>query len=297
MKIQPVNSYNNSQQISHKRGIKSLNAFNPISRYLDKYFSKAAKASSHKFERISPGLTDRVNMIWLKDFSILDINPSNSKDYIFFLHGMAQNVTNYQHLYETAVKKNKGIFAVEYCGYGTNQSGKISEESIKKNIKDAYNYLINNERIKPENITVAGHSMGGALASDFASKHKDIKSLILISPIVSTDYLGDKFSMHKTLGIGIPPFVKKLTEIIKPLKWLYRLNFNSLTKVKKISVPTYIIQSRNDTVTTIKGARKLAKMAKKKGILQDFVSLPYGGHKVDAEKVKAFSEILDKIYK
>lgn len=311
MKIQTISNHN--PQVNHKGGIKSLNKVNPISRYADRYFNNMAKTSADRIEEISPALSGKIRNLRIKGISAWDINPSNSEEYILFLHGMSQNVSNYQHLYETIINKGKGVFAVEYRGYGENERAKISEDKLKKDVKTAYDYLIKTG-IKPENVTVMGHSMGGALAVDFASKHKDIKSLVLICPLTKMSYIGKKFSGHKLLGLGIPGRVMAFTGVnegagssnlpagkngvkcIKPLAWLYDFMFNSIRKIPKLETPTYYIQSRNDSVTTIEGARMFAKTARRQGVLEKFYSLASGGHKVDAQKVGIISDIIDKIY-
>ena len=282
-------------------GLKSLNEINPISRYSDIYFKKVAQESRKRIENIIPELEGKISVIGMKSskkttISAWDINPSKSEHYILFLHGMSQNVSNYQKLYRNIIQKNIGVFAVEYRGYGANHPARFSEDKLRHDVNVAYSYLVKNKGIKPENITVIGHSMGGALATNFASTHPNIKSLILVSPIVNAAKIGEKFALNKTLGEGIPVRIKRLTEKFKPLNWLYSLRLSSLEKMKTNKVPTYIIQSRNDVVTPIGPARTLAKVAKRRGTLQELTEVNSGGHFVNEEKVNIISRFLDKIY-
>ncbi len=295
MNIQSLNSYQQKLQISYKGGANYINKANPASHYLDKFFNNAAKQTHIKFDDIMPTLEGKIKTVKIKNISAWDINPEKSGNYVLFLHGMSQNVSNYQRMYEKLLSKNQGIFAVEYRGYGANKKNKVSENKLRKDVELAYNYLTETKGIKPQNITVIGHSMGGALATNFASKHPEIKSLILLCPIVKPSFLGQKFKTNKNLGIGMPNSIKNLTDKLKPLKWLLDFRFNSMSKMKKNTVPTYIIQSRNDSVTTIGGARILAKVARRQNILKDFISLPLGGHKVDSAKIEAISKIFDNM--
>ena len=291
MQITTQNQYNTS----YKGGLKSLNALNPISYYANSYFKHSAKMSNKNFMPISDSLIGKIKKIKLGRISAWDINPKNSKDYIFFLHGMSQNVSNYQAVYETALKNKKAVFAVEYRSYGENKTAVLSEDRLRNDVEKAYKFLTEEKSIRPENITVVGHSMGGALAANFASKHKDIKALILLSPIRNMAGIGKKFYLHKNIGVGVSQKVNKLTNTIKPLKWLLSLRFNSQKKMKQINAPTYILQSRNDSVTPLSGTRKLVKAAREKGILKDFIIFPLGGHKVDSKKVDALNKILGEI--
>ena len=295
MNIQSLNSYQQKLQISYKGGANYINKANPASHYLDKFFNNAAKQTHIKFDDIMPTLEGKIKTVKIKNISAWDINPEKSGNYVLFLHGLSQNVSNYQRMYEKLLSKNQGIFAVEYRGYGANKKNKVSENKLRKDVELAYNYLTETKGIKPQNITVIGHSMGGALATNFASKHPEIKSLILLCPIVKPSFLGQKFKTNKNLGIGMPNSIKNLTDKLKPLKWLLDFRFNSMSKMKKNTVPTYIIQSRNDSVTTIGGARILAKVARRQNILKDFISLPLGGHKVDSAKIEAISKIFDNM--
>ena len=293
--------YNYRYNPSFQGGLKSLNDLNPISRYSDRYFRRAAQESRKFIKQIIPELKDNLDIIPLRStkkitISAWDIKPNNSDQYVLFLHGMAQNVSNYQNLYKQVNKQNIGIFAVEYRGYGANHPANFSEDKLRHDVEVAYKYLTEKKGIKPENITVIGHSLGGALATNFASKHPDIKSLILICPIVNAAKIGEKFALNKTLGEGIPPSVKNFTNKIKPLNWLYSLRLSSLLKMKSNKVPTYIIQSKNDVVTPLGSARTLAKVAKRQGILQDIRVLESGGHMVDSNKVSIIGEFLDRIY-
>ena len=295
MNIQNLNTYQQTSQMSYKGGASYINKVNPASHYFDKFFNKSAIETLTKFDDILPALEGKIKTINIKNISAWDINPEKSENYVFFLHGMSQNVSNYQKMYEELLLKNQGVFAVEYRGYGTNKENKVSESKLRKDVELAYNYLTETKGIKPQNITVIGHSLGGALATNFASKHPEIKSLILLCPIVKPSFIGEKFKTNKNLGIGMPNCIKNITDKLKPLKWLLDFRFNSLSKMKNNTIPTYIIQSRNDCVTTIGGARKLAKAARRQNILKDFISLPLGGHKVDSVKIEAISKIFDNM--
>ena len=244
MKIGTINHYTysnsvtNNQNISHKRGVDTLNKVNPIAHYLDDYFTRMAKFSSTKLEPIIDTLVGKIKPINIKNRKInllaWDINPNCSNKYVLFLHGMSQNISNYQNLYSEIVKDNNwGILALEYRGYGENKFGKVSEDNLNSDVEKGLNFLINDRKIDVKNIVVVGHSMGGSLATGLASKHKDLKALILLCPVTGAKYIGKKFSENNNIGIGIPPKIIKLTEKFKPLQWLYGLKFNTVNKIKK----------------------------------------------------------------
>ena len=154
---------------------------------------------------------------------------------------------------------------------------------------------INTAQIAPKNIVLMGHSMGGALASNFASKHKEINSLVLISPIPNLRYIGKKFLTNKRKGLGVPEKMAKFAERIKLWNWLSGLRFNCIGSMKKISVPVYIVQSANDSIVPASSTQIIADEAKKRNVLRMYKKIPLGGHNVDAKKTTAVSEVLDII--
>ncbi len=286
-------------QPAFQGGYKSFNVLNPISYYADKYLAKSAAKTRQQFIPSLPELKGMYKQVKLGKCKISpsgwDINKGDSDKYVLFMHGMAQNVSNYQNLYKKILELNHGIFALEYRGYGANSSAKLSEDKLRNDVEKAFNYLTKEKGILPQNIIAIGHSMGGALAANLAKNHPDIKSLILISPISNAMNISDKFALNKRLGQGIPPKIKKLTNKIPILKTLYSMRFDSIDTIKEVKVPTYIIQSYDDTVATIKGCRQIYKNAKRNGIMKWFKVLPTGGHKVDEAKINTVGQILSTV--
>lgn len=140
MKI-PSISNNNLSQVNYKGGVKYLNKLNPASYYYDRYFKRMASNSTENITPISSKLKGCTRLYSSSNISGWDINPFESKEYVLFLHGMSQNVSNYQHLYEAIVEKNMGVFALEYRGYGINGVDKISYDKLCKDVEYAYNHL------------------------------------------------------------------------------------------------------------------------------------------------------------
>ena len=69
-----------------------------------------------------------------------------------------------------------------------------------------------------------------------------------------------------------------------------------MKKIGKFDVPTSIVQSKNDAVTSLKGAEKLVKAANEHGNLNKYVFLEKGGHAIEAGKEDAVINMLEKIY-
>ena len=273
---------------------KSWNAVNPISIYSNQYLKKTAQTSKRRFKPITEALEGKINEVKLGKISAWDINPEHSKEYVLFLHGLGQNVNDYQPLYETILKNKRGVLAVEYRSYGQNEKARISEDKLKKDAQKAYEYLSEQKNIKPENTIIMGHSIGTALAADLASKHKGLKALVLIAPIKDLANVTQKFMENKTVGLGVSPKLCELKEGVDFIKYLFSRCFNLYKTLPKLKLPLFLIQSKDDTVTPLGGARRVAKKARRVGILKDFIVLPLGGHKVDSRKVGVVSKLLEQ---
>jgi len=120
---------------------KPYNIINPYAHYLMDYMNASAKKSQAKFDSVIPELEGKIKTVKLKssggkEISGWDINPNNSDKYVLFLHGMAQNVSNYQPMYKSIADKGVGIFALEYRGYGANASAKCSEYKLSNSLLD-----------------------------------------------------------------------------------------------------------------------------------------------------------------
>ena len=290
----------NSNSSSFTGWQETINIVNPISKYFNKYFEKSSKHARDVITEIIPSLQGKINivpMISARGTAIYgwDINPTKSEKYVLFLHGMAQNVASEQKLYETIINKNTGVFALDYRGYGQNKESKFDEKLMIKDINRAYKYLTKEKGINPSNITIIGHSMGGALATIFASKHPQINSLILISPITNLHGINPKFVYNKNLGLGVPETINDKLIPSSFITMLSSFRLNALSKIKNLEVPTYIIQSKNDSITPCANARLFSNRARQKGCLRDFIMLQNGGHNINQKKINVIAGILDKI--
>ena len=129
------------------------------------------------------------------------------------------------------------VFIFDYRGYGKS-SGKPSEEGLYIDALCAYNYLVNDEKIKPENIVMLGRSLGAAAAIEIATK-RDTRSLVVESGFLSVRHM----ARHMGIFSIISPFLPA--------------NYNNLEKIKNISVPKLIIHGDNDEIVPYPMGKKL----------------------------------------
>ncbi|NEQ40047.1 MAG: alpha/beta hydrolase, partial [Okeania sp. SIO3I5] len=87
--------------------------------------------------------------------------------------------------------------------------------------------------INPQNILVYGHSLGGAIAIELATRHPEMAGLIIKSSFTSME------NMVNYQG-GIYKFF--------PVKLLLHQKFDSISKLRKLELPILLIHGTEDSL-------------------------------------------------
>lgn len=270
----------------------NIRKINPVYPLLMKLFNRSIVASRRRFVPIIDSLKGKVNEVSIltkdkKRLMAWDIRTGNSDKYILYFHGASQNISNNQIIYEAFLKKGYNVLAGEYRGFGKNKPSKTNEHTIYKDVIAMQEYLIK-QGVKPENIGIAGHSLGGFAATIAAEQNPKAPFLILLSPVNSLNYELNNFL--KRPRIKIPKLVEKcikfFPQIIKPLNKIFKTE----ERLSKISIPTFIIHASNDKIIPFQSSISLSKKCKN---LKDFVELKTGGHTLETSKIDAVNKILN----
>jgi abhydrolase domain-containing protein 17 len=159
----------------------------------------------------------------------------NAEFTILYSHGNAENISELSPFFEDLSNAGFNVMAYAYRGYGTSD-GKPSEQNAYEDAETAYNYLVNEQKVSPEKIIIFGHSLGGAVAIDLASK-KICGGLIAESTFVT--------AFRVLTQISIYPFDK----------------FQSISKIKNVNCPVLIIHGKRDRVIPFWHGEKLFEAA------------------------------------
>lgn len=164
------------------------------------------------------------------------IPHDNAKYTVLLLHGNGGNICH--RLDKIGFLRSAGvnIFIIDYRGYGRSQ-GRPSERGIYIDARAAYDYLLTNRSIKPDEIILYGESLGTAVAINLASEIK-VKALILEGA----------FSRGRDMAKKLYPFLPS---------FLFSDQFDSLAKIKKINTPKLFMHSIDDEIVPIDLAKKL----------------------------------------
>lgn len=199
-----------------------------------------------------------------------------SGETLVFIHGLSDNLLYWEFL-AANLKDNYQVLRVDLRGHGESELGN-DEITIDTYVNDLNNLL---DELKISKVNLIGFSLGGAVALDFAIRYSQkVDSLVLMSTFYRVDEgLGNILSEFKnSLNVGFeefydnilpmvlcPDVIDKNKEELEMLKAMALqtadtdayikavdvcLNFNVEDSLSKIHVPTLILASEHDEIST-----------------------------------------------
>jgi uncharacterized protein len=161
---------------------------------------------------------------------------------VLYLHGNGLNIgANVEHAYRFH-SLGLSVLLVDYRGYGQSKGNFPSESQVYEDVKIAWDYLVKERGINPQEIYIYGHSLGGSIAIDLAVKHPEAAALIVEGSFTSVRQMVD--------------FQKGLFWMF-PIDLLLKQRFDSIAKVDRLQMPVLFIHGTADTVVPVAMSRKL----------------------------------------
>ena len=209
--------------------------------YKDVWLPVSAGDKKVKVDRVK---ADRANAEGLKRIHgwWIDSPPSASfggtAKVLLFLHGNAENISGNLDHASKFQKFGFSVLIVDYRGYGISDGsfsdgGFPTEKSVYQDVETAWNYLVEERGISPEQIVIYGHSLGGAIAIELASHHPEADSLIIEGTFTCMRDMADY--QYSYLGIF-------------PIDLLLKNHFASMNKVGSLKMPVLFIHGQDDDV-------------------------------------------------
>ena len=182
--------------------------------------------------------TERVHGCWIP------ATKSNAPALLYF-HGNSSNNGDLNELAAIFYRLEVSVLLIDYRGYGKSSPIFPSESRAYEDAVAAWQYLTQVQQIEPERIFVYGHSLGGAIAIELATRHPEMAGLITEGTFTSI------IDMAKLMP-GIKLF---------PLGWLVTQRFDSIAKIKSLRVPVLIIHGTADEVIPLSMSHELYQTA------------------------------------
>ncbi|MEG4271634.1 MULTISPECIES: alpha/beta fold hydrolase [unclassified Microcoleus] len=188
------------------------------------------------------------------------LNKGGLGGVVLYLHGNASNVgANVEHAYRFH-GLGLSVFVMDYRGYGKSQGDFPSESQVYEDAQLAWDYLVKQRGINPNQIYIYGHSLGGAVAIDLAVRHPEAAGVIVEGSFTSTRAMVD--------------FQKGLFWMF-PIDVLLTQRFDSLSKVDRLQMPVLFIHGTADNVVPVEMSKKLFDAAPEP---KQLYIVPDGGH-------------------
>lgn len=183
---------------------------------------------------------------------------------LLYLHGNGINIgANVAHA-NRFHRLGFSVLLPDYRGYGLSEGSFPTEASVYQDAAVAWDYLVQERKVQPEQIFLYGHSLGGAVAIDLAVKHPDAAGLIVESSFTSIRDIVDYQSIYK----------------IFPIDLILNQRFDSIRKVRSLALPVIFIHGTADLRVPATMSQQLYEAAPEP---KQLILIPDAGHNNTAE--------------
>lgn len=175
---------------------------------------------------------------------------------LLYLHGARWNVAGSAGRIRRMQELGFSVLAIDYRGFGRSSAGLPSETTAAEDARAAWDWLAQHQPGKPRYIF--GHSLGGAIAIDLASKVDDEQGTIVEGTFTS-----------------VPEVVSTFKWGWLPVSALITQRFDSVRKVARIGSPLLVVHGSEDSLILPSLGRKLYEAAQEP---KQFVLVDGGSH-------------------
>lgn len=179
-----------------------------------------------------------------------------AKPVILYFHGNGGAIDIRAPRVIPLMKEGYGVLLAEYRGYGGNPE-KPTEKGFYADADAYYNWLTKQGGIPEERIVLYGESLGSGIATYLASKHHNIRGLILDSPFTSLTA------------------VAQMRMFFIPVTFLLLDRYPSIERIGDINVPLLVLHGERDGIVPVRFGKKIYEAANQPKTLRLF---PEGGH-------------------
>lgn len=157
---------------------------------------------------------------------------------LLYLHGARWNLTGSVTRIERWRKLGFHVLAIDYRGFGKSTQASPSEQLAYEDAEAAWDYLERTEPGRPRYIV--GHSLGGAIAAELATRRPDASGLVLEATFTS---------IRDMVGQTAWRFV--------PVGLVLTQEFDTLSKVPRLRLPTLIVHGTSDRIVPYEMGERL----------------------------------------
>ncbi|MEA5534995.1 alpha/beta hydrolase [Crocosphaera sp. XPORK-15E] len=185
------------------------------------------------------GKVEKIHGWWIRA-------TSSSQKVLLYLHGNGGNISYNLGPIKSFQEAGFSVLIIDYRGYGRSQGDFPTESEIYRDAQVAWDYLIEQRKVKPQNIFLYGHSLGGAVAIDLGVRKPQAAGIIVENTFTSMrdmmDYLGSFYQLF-------------------PADLILHQRFDSLSKLRLLQIPLLLIHGTSDRTVPAYMSERLFKAA------------------------------------
>jgi len=204
------------------------------------------------FESKASGQPVRLHGLWLAS----EAAPAAKAPALLYLHGARWNVTGSAMRIRRMQELGFSVLAIDYRGFGKSTVGLPSEQLALEDARAAWDWLATRYPDHPRYIF--GHSLGGAIAIDLASRVDDEQGTLVEGTFTS---IPDLFDTFKWGWLPVGPLITQ--------------RFESVSRVAGIGSPLLVVHGAQDQLIPPELGRRLFEAAANPKL---FIEVEGGSH-------------------
>jgi pimeloyl-ACP methyl ester carboxylesterase len=201
-------------------------------------------------------------------------SPGDTKA-VLYLHGNDGNVSVSVNEVTPLRQLQYSVLLIDYRGFGTSDGGFPSEASVYQDAEAAWKYLVNDRGIKPAELYIYGHSLGGAIAIELARHHPEAAGLIVESSFTSIYEMSRLDYRYRML----------------PVNLFLNQRFESISKISEVKLPALFMHGTDDDIVPFWMGEELFAVAPEP---KRFVPIEHGKHDHDASGVPTIRAAVER---
>jgi pimeloyl-ACP methyl ester carboxylesterase len=178
---------------------------------------------------------------------------------LLYFHGNGSNIGDLINRASRFHQLGLSVLLIDYRGYGKSSGPFPNESLVYEDAQAALTYLTQTRQLPPQKIFLYGHSLGGAVAIELASRHPQLAGIIIEGSFTSVAAVAKEISLYRLF----------------PIDWILTQKFDSINKISSLKMPMLFIHGTADEVVPSKMSQELYAAAPQP---KQLLLIPEAGH-------------------